>query len=489
MHSRMEKTMTAMPESYAEIERIYPHRKPEGSVTVEISSTRNDVFEDDIPAPMTTGRRDRRSRRALMSSGNIAGRQRLRRKHRTRPSREISVDIIRTTSAVVAKSVRRTVGVIGAAGEAYAGHFKGTAGRVSKFVKGMKKDRKEDPGDALHKYFYDLHGRQQDEVISTGSADEEEGFERVPVVVSSGGSGVRKQTWSDLGTMFVDTNGDSTTAGEEAKVGLPTIDEFVGFIESPPRSEAHDTAIPQSTIATTHEEQRPNSRTSLQDITAFLNNLALSSRNSQQRSPSTITSSIYARSSRAPSPTLNPSFIVPPSPPTPPKYTHPALRALPTSKDIFNLSHATAHITSSDPIKSRIISNGESGVEITRCETPVRAISVLEEDISTYPDILIELKDGTTKLNADGMMDIDTDAVGLPKWAGSETMGAGADRMGFNDDAWDAEPIMHEESRPDQVKSVRERVMELDLALDNAMTIAAHDKPGRRKWMGRWRGN
>lgn len=254
----------ALPESYAEIQRIFPpaQESDSSSIVVEIDSPKNTsdftLFED--PPSHSVGHRIHRTRERVMFEGGIAARQKLRKKNRQKAPREVSANIIRGTGHVLGKTVTGTLEGVRDAFEV----VRESTGQLSKLAKivrkwKLKKENSENipledapgqryrraragdglreyeasrdvlqeysRGDELHKYLYDLHGAGLETQSSTDRLSSS-GY----VVPIDNQWGRRRQTWTNLDSVLMDkedsVEGQGGTA-EETQEGLPVIEEVL----------------------------------------------------------------------------------------------------------------------------------------------------------------------------------------------------------------------------------------------------------------------
>jgi hypothetical protein len=223
-----------MPSSYGEIERTYPPIQTEvettsvQSMVVEIDESRRpfELYKDERPATAVKARITRRH--TFLSSGNIAAKQRLRKKRRSKPPKEVSVNILRSTGSFVGKTVVGTVKTVSGTVNKAKGAFavvKGSTGRMVKKFK-SKGDKDKDKEDVLHKYIYDMHLPESEDVRSDYTVS------GVGPVASERGKGPmagRRQTWTNLGSVLDFSEADiimdhGGADGKDAKLG--TIEEL-----------------------------------------------------------------------------------------------------------------------------------------------------------------------------------------------------------------------------------------------------------------------
>lgn len=241
----------AMPASYTTIQQQFPNIPAAstsiGSMTVEIddSSPPFEIFEDPTPK-MTSKRLSRRS--TLLSSGNIANKQHLRKLSKRKDPKEISVNVLRKTRTFIAKHTRDTLS--------------NTSEGISRIVRKLKNkniitEGDKGVGDEFHKKIYDLHAGDEDSECESGifenddegnvgnlNVDCEGSFEfkeGVSVIAKDDGvvakddrgvlrghepvppgyvAGARRQTWSNLSSILIDD-----TPTKEPNILPTTVDE------------------------------------------------------------------------------------------------------------------------------------------------------------------------------------------------------------------------------------------------------------------------
>jgi hypothetical protein len=560
-----------MPSAYQSIKRNFPSTfaEPETtsvrSMVVEIDESREpfDLFED---KPAVAKARSTR-RHTLLASGNIAAKQRLRKKRRSKPPKEISANILRTTGSIVGKTVTGTVktvsGTVHKAKDAF-DIVKGSTGRlVKKFrLKGEEKEK----GDELHKYIYDMHLPDSED---TRSDDTFTGVE--PVVTGRGRSRRlgRRQTWTNLGSML-DLNEGEVTVGDGGvdvkDIKLGTIEEVAEMSHySRNRSEKLcDTDWKGNHHRSTNNssEQSQVIATSLQRMANYLHEMRISpkcdipledghptaenplqvqamdeiGRSSLQKEPPNSPQVDASHQSPIPSdPLLTPQTVIhnpshsrviapsrdywetfPSSPaPTPPPSK--PLRPLSNSaQELFDATNnsTTYYSTVSDPIKPSTSSHLTLQPEITRSSScfdghPVRydhEIGGGEESWCT--DILPE-QEPLQRRHVSSLYSRATSLNPVQSSASSERkiLSDLADRQTTSHDrdmkelsipaleSWKWAPPPVEKGKIDEngegTRSVRDRVRELDMAIDTAFSMEGRGPAVTRKrsLFGRWKAN
>ena len=205
------------------------------------------------------------ARRIGVRDGSIAGKQRMRRLARRKDPREVSVNILRNTSNIVKRgttgAVKKTIGMVKKSGVKV----------LKKFARTEKNGETIGGGDELHKFFYDLQSEEIEEVEDE-SLDVESrrgtGAERGSVGIDGlvvkndpvGDAGMRRQTWTNLTDVLMgshlhqqQTDADAESIMEEEFLEdddrLQTIQEI---IEISPCGKAYSTlSPPQGTIDNT----------------------------------------------------------------------------------------------------------------------------------------------------------------------------------------------------------------------------------------------
>ena len=382
-----------MPTSCASIQREFPHNVPIESASsiksmaVEIDDTQPfEIFED----PPHPSRERNRHRATLLSSGNIAHRQYLRRK---KDPKEISINILRKTGTFVGKNIVKR------ARDTISSTFSGTGQNIFRSVKNKLKRRDRygasenngvsEGGDELHKYFYDLHGGEHGyvESIDSKSGMFENESDKFDTNVDDEGSGAndgeilgdnkkfghgyvpeirRRQTWTNLSSVLM----DETPMNEDLNVQEKIIGDDTGGLTT--IEEVYETSH-CGRLSTFPHPSSVNTNTA--QWTQYLQSLALSLQSSNKSPAKPI------------SPDPVPGFISDPSSPnwepanqwedttTSSSSPSKSLRQLsPATQDIFDITRAETTYNSgiSDPVKPTKTINSQpsvsrySGVETTR---------------------------------------------------------------------------------------------------------------------------
>lgn len=311
----------------------------------------------------------------VLREGNIAARQRMRKLAKRKDPKEVSVNILRNTSAVVKRgttdTMKRAIGLVKSSGVR-------VFGKMS-WLENKERERAMAGGDELHKFFYDWHSPEMEETEEEGNEGEkslETGMGARSVVyrrsVDTGGriavkseigeTGMRRQTWTNLSDVLMGQSHHEEDAVEEdmqevdlqENDGLETIQEVTEI-------------SPCGKLYVTHTLHTPQQHQPL-----IVNPFHSPTTPSRPRSS---TASLHSHASSL----ASPAKLYPISPDTSP---HKSLRQLSsTTQDLFNVSPtAFPGNTTSDPIKpiSPLHYPNQQDGEITRGE----------DDVSMYSDFL-----------------------------------------------------------------------------------------------------
>ena len=531
----------AMPTSYNSIQQEFPssstHVQPRtstcGSMNVEIDDTPSfSIFED---PPVTTLNRRSTRRATLLSSGSIATRQHVRKIAKRKHPKEISVNILRHTGNFVGRGL---LGGIQKAKETFSATGEGIMKRIVK----SKSKRNEDGGDGLHKFIYDLHGsgyaesansegglfaNDMDDVRSFGEniiPNDNGSFDVIPngdfngkltrnddfganysEDFVSGGyvTGMRRQTWTNLTSVLMneDTRMEDENIVPEKEIAEEetTIEEF--------REISHCGHKPNTEISTEeHPSEYPKAVTPRQTMAGYLQSLAMAL-NSKSQSPDTTI--FHPEESDA----QKSSFEEPKWELTSGERS---LRQLsPETQDIFDITRAETIYFSgiSDPVKpstSTVSTHPNSGVEITLPSSSSQYSDILSREVSytkpsyrqhsyeqpSYPSsrqhshssLLQERPSSEGQLwkrkvseqvfrhvsnrpSLDENLEVDQSTSAIELWKSN---------FGVED------ANQQEEDEFYAGKSVKERVKELDMAIDSASSFGSPAKKVRGI-LGRWR--
>lgn len=314
-------------------------------------------------------------RRMVLREENIATRQRMRKLAKRKDPKEVSVNILRNTSAIVKRGttdgMKKAIGMVKSSGVKV---LRKIAWNMERKEGGMATG-----ADEFHKFFYDLQSSEMEEeemgeslevdsrrVIEVEGSVVERSVDtsgQIAGRMEIGEKAMRRQTWTNLSDVLMGQSHDSEDAVEgdiqgtnlQENNGLETIQEITeispcGKLYSTLYTPQHQHPVNHTTTATANPFHFPTAPSRAVSISSF-----------------------HSHASSLPSP----AKLYPISPTSPNK----SLRQLSSStQDLFNISiTAHPHSTTSDPIKP--ISPPHHPVqqdgEITR-----------EEDESVYSDIL-----------------------------------------------------------------------------------------------------
>jgi hypothetical protein len=402
----------AMPTSYEGIEKRFPRTRPMTSSSLHVEP---DLSNCSLEAP--TAPKIVRSRQTLLRSGTIAGKQRLRKKSRQKPPTEISINVLRNTTSVLNRTMHKARDALGSTKKHVGGVFK------------RWKVGKENIYD-FHKYVYDLHSRDRDE----------ESVDSIPMAQT------RRGTWTNLNTIIgLEKMAENNLRVKEDE-GLETIQEITEMSDYQRGIEPSHAAV-ENFLHSLRQEKMEESVINLDT----------------PRKPShhSITSGDFTPQHFSPTQPLSPNtFMFTPSRPASSHSLAPAnspsgsvttpspLKSLPT-QTLFPLPSSTTY-EGIDPIKPSlsISTHNSLPAEITRSASDIlhempsatgetqRVLSLMSNDMSRYSQ------------------DTDENEKSIPVL-----------------DAWKWSPP----TPTNKGKSVRERVRELDLAIDGARKMERHD--------------
>jgi hypothetical protein len=344
-----------------------------------------------------------RKRVKLVSKGNIAEKQRLRKIAKRKPTKEVSLMVIRRTSSFVGKTTAFMVGkTVGTAKGVYWG-LKESTGQVARIVKLAR------PDDERQRFF--------------GTRECEMGGRRGIVGDGEG----RGDSWTSLSDLFdvSEENGENIPQDEE----LSTIQEIAEPSHLEKQEYNSQERYSTSMEDTVHDIEEQTISPSVQKMAEYLHSL---SKPQEIISPSPSRQSSENASSK--------SLHLPESPKS--------LRRI--SPDIFNPKYSSPNHSLSDPIKP-LPSIPTMPAEITRS-----SISYSEIHLQTPQDSPRHSEESTMEKEYErSRHSMESGAVSVvEQWK------------------WD--------SHVEMGKSVRERVRELDLAIDSAF----HGDLRGKQWRG-----
>ena len=427
----------------------------------------------------------------LLREGSIAARQRSRKVTKRKDLKEISINILQDTSSIVklgtTGTMKKTIRMVKSSGSKVLKTF---GPRKHEEDRGNENRR----GDGLNKFFYDWQNEDVEEV--EGSASREDGYARSEdtggrMVRDEGGSdvGMRRDTWTNLsdvlmGTHKEDTNVAGEGIGEEEYTKensrLETIQEIT---EISPCGRRYSTISPSQAIFNTQDPNPP----------------ALSHAAS--------ISSLHTWASSIPSP----AKLYPASPMTP---TPNPLRQLSAStQHLFDIS-ANHYTHNSDPIKpvsapapiqdGEIMRDDSGSVYSDIFPTVKRSVSVLD---NPHPNLTRDRKFSTSTVWATAPLTFDTassrEVSSSTTWIPTAPLPnphstfpeviryvsiVPTETPTPATESWKWTPS--EEEGEMMGKSVKERVRELDLVIDQAIGFNNDDgqgKKGKRGVLGLWR--
>jgi len=461
----------SMPSTYDEIQTRFSSGKSSGaspgssSLFVEADTSLRTV-ELDPPGPV---KRAAGKRETLYSTGNIARKQRLRKKARSKPPKEVTVNILRSTTSVLGRTMHKAKDAL-----------ENTSVRVGKFVKGIKRGKENQ--DEFHRYLYDIHRSGYDEMSSNAS-------EGINEDLIQG----RRGTWTNLSSVM-GLNEDNVS-----ETGLETIQEVHEISDCARRRDyfaegivSHqDPSFPQVAkfLHSLGEEEQPTNPMTEDNLTNVLSRTALQSSEEDYPNPdppminvaTSPSNSTYIQN-RVPSFDASINLTPPNSPAADAEIITPSPLKEIVSRDIFSIPSCATY-TAPDPIKPSISSQYSVQPEITRSSSHIletldqpdrrmvaqldqceRVVSVMSRDVSTYSR-------GTS---AEDELNQSLPVIQAWKWTPTTSPPPKDDRA---------------EMDMEKGKSVRERVRELDMAIDSAMTIeGGRISQGKRGMFARWRG-
>lgn len=172
---------------------------------VEMDEPAFEIYED--PVPKETRRRlgVRHGREALLSTGSVANKQHLRKSSRKKPPKEVGTNILKTTGSMMSKTVSGAVRTTMRTSKGAFGLVRGSTGQLRRIVRKLGKQEEENKGDKLHKFLYDLHSGAKFEAESV-SSDENSDY-----------VAIQRQSWTHLSSLLVDPDQREQYAGAAHK--------------------------------------------------------------------------------------------------------------------------------------------------------------------------------------------------------------------------------------------------------------------------------
>lgn len=437
-HSRIHATpVYAMPTSYDGLQKRFPCTRP---MTSSSTFVEPDLSLPSLDVPMKgnqVGARETRGmpRETLVRSGTIARKQRLRKKSRQKPPSEISINLLRSTTSVLGRTVHKAKDAIGS-----------TTKQVSRVFRGLKRGKEN--RDDFHRYIYDLHLRE-DEM-------EERSVASIPRVGES-----RYGTWTNLSGVMglekdempviereevrLETIQEVTEVSEGAKQKDPSYNAVANFLHSLGEERVTEEEIPDVDVNTIPSRKPSHISINSGQLTP------------QSLEPASPTPSLLERTSDTP---LTQIKLTPPLPP----------RNSPANS-----------ITTPSPSPSLLTSHGQTLLQPHPSSTAysdTQDIDPIKPSISTRHSIHLPAE--ITRSSSSISNDLSEKQRVVSVISNAVSTYSQEEKSVPILDAWRWSPAREEG------KSVKERVRELDLAIDGARNMERSQRG--ENGFGGWRG-
>jgi len=453
----------AMPSTFDEIQKTFPATRRPASRSVFVEP---DMSLPILDVPVIPSVRQPIQRETLCRTGSIARKQRLRKKARAKPSGEISRNILRSTTSALKGTLHKARDALSA-----------TSRSVSRLFTGWKrgKEKKDD----FHKYLYDLHSREEGSAV-TGSVVS------LPVF----GSVERKGTWTNLSSVM-------GLEKDEMK-GLETIQEITEISDCGKTKENRSfQSVAKFLHSLTEKKSVDFEENMAMDSSRKPSHISIHSGRSQRSSQEYFiqnrsSQSLVFLGARA---SFEQVKLTPPHSPAESTTTPSPLKPLST-QGLFTVPSSTAYSEGIDPVKPSISTQHSIQAEITRSSSCI--LKDLQSKDETAPETRVianqnENVSGEERERLVSVMsrDVSTYSQGTDV-ENSEVLQTEAEKSIPIIEAWKWAPSSPKrdpgQESDDKGRSVRDRVRELDLAINSAMNIEHGQRPGKRGMFARWRG-